>query len=224
MGDVRDGTQTVQQPPDLETMTFPGALAKKKDFGAWRSIVYSGPRYSNPMNRKATESTVDRLIAMAADEKPADPRNSHHPEGPASLESLMLGEQGLELEHNPIGKALLQFRVLMPYVSQLMEMTHQNPSPALAAELKQSMGELTNSQRELRMAVQDQVVQMQHLEKEIARTKELAERNVNENVEVVDDLRSMQSTVKKAAIGVGTLLAALIGVIVWMMVRGYRFH
>jgi hypothetical protein len=223
MGDERYGAQAVQQPPDLETLNFEGALTKKKDFGAWQSIVYSEPRYSNPMNRKATESTVDRLIAMAADEKPADPRNSH-PEMPASLESLMLGEQGLELEHNPIGKALLQFRVLMPYVSQLMEMTHANPSPALAAELKQSMGDLTNSQRELRMAVQDQVVQMQHLEKEIAKTKELTERNVNENVEIVDDLRSMQSTVKKAAIGVGALLAALIGVIVWMMVRGYHFH
>jgi hypothetical protein len=67
-------------------------------------------------------------------------------------------------------------------------------------------------------------VHMKHLEEEVARAKELHERNVTENLEIVEDVRSVQSTVKKAAISVGALLAVLIGLVVWLLVRGFRLH
>lgn len=222
MGEEREGVETSQR-LELGSLALASVLARKKDSGWWQAIVYSEPRNSNPMNPKVSESTVDRLIAMAAEEKPAEPRNAL-PGGEASLESLMLGEQGLELEHNPAGSALLQFRMLAPYVSQLLEMSHANASPALTTELKQSMGDLTNSQRELKLTMQDQVAQMKHLEEEIVRAKELTERNVTENIEIVEDVRAVQSTVKKAAISLGALLTVLIGVILWLAVRGIHFH
>jgi hypothetical protein len=176
------------------------------------------------MNQKTSEATVDRLIALASEEKPvgAGEVNSH---GHTNLEAVpVFGETAHELEHNPMWQSLLQFRVLLPYVSRLLEMSHNEPSPALSAELKQSMGELVSSQRELKIAMEDQVVHMKHLEEEMARAKELNERNVTENIEIVEDVRSVQSTVKKAAISVGALLAVLIGLVVWLLVRGFRLH
>jgi hypothetical protein len=176
------------------------------------------------MNRKTSESTVDRLIALANEEKPVEPGNANA-HGRTHLETVpVFGDEAHELEHNPMWQSLLQFRVLLPYVSRLLEMSHTEPSPALSAELKQTMGELANSQRELKMAMQDQVLHMKHLEEEMARAKELNERNVTENLEIVEDVRSVQSTVKKAAAGVGALLTALIGLLIWLLVRGFRFH
>ncbi|HTW49721.1 MAG TPA: hypothetical protein VMD92_17320 [Acidobacteriaceae bacterium] len=176
------------------------------------------------MNRKTSESTVDRLIALANEDKPGQPREAH-PREHTNLEAVpVFGETPHELEHNPMWQSLLQFRVLLPYVSRLLEMSHNEPSTALSAELKQSMGELATSQRELKMAMEDQVVHMKHLEEEMARAKELNERSVTENMEIVEDVRSVQSTVKKAAFAVGFLLTALIGLVVWLLVRGYRFH
>jgi hypothetical protein len=179
------------------------------------------------MNRKTSQSTVDRLIALANDAKPAGPGEANsNPQGHTNLEAVpAYGDAAAhELEHNPMWQSLLQFRVLLPYVSRLLEMSHTESSPALSAELKQSMGELVNSQRELKMIVQDQVVHMKHLEEELSRTREVNERNVTENLEIVEDVRSVQSTVRKAAIGVGALLATLIGLVIWVLVRGYHMH
>ncbi|HTV15747.1 MAG TPA: hypothetical protein VME68_13590 [Acidobacteriaceae bacterium] len=177
------------------------------------------------MNRKTSGSTVDRLIELAHHENPAEPAPANAPASSTNLEAVsMYGDVPHELEHNPMWQSLLQFRVLLPYVSRLLEMSHTETSPALSAELKQSMGELVNSQRELKLAVQDQAAHMKHLEEEITRARELHERSVTESIEVVEDVRAVQSTVKKAAIGVAILLAALIGLIAWLLVRGFRVH
>jgi hypothetical protein len=176
------------------------------------------------MNRKSSESTVDRLIALANEEKPAEPGNANA-QSRTNLEAVpVFGESAHELEHNPMFQSLRQFGVLLPYVSRLLEMGHVEPSASLSVEMKQSMGELVNSQRELKMAMEDQVAHMKHLEEEMARAKELNERSVTENLEIVEDVRSVQATVKRAAISVGILLAVLIGLIVWLLVRGFRFH
>jgi hypothetical protein len=202
------------------------AIASRKAERAQRSVGYSEPRNSIAMNRKTSEATVDRLIELANEETSVD-----HPEansqGHTNLEAVPVfggGETPRELEHNPMWQSLLQFRVLLPYVSRLLEMSHNEPSPAISAELKQSMGELVNSQRELKLAMEDQVVHMKHLEEEMARAKELNERNVTENLEIVEDVRAVQSTVKKAATSVGILLAVLIGLMIWLLVRGFHLH
>jgi hypothetical protein len=176
------------------------------------------------MNPKTSESTVDRLIALAHHEKPAEPRDANSQEH-SNLEAVpVYGDVPHELEHNPMFQSLRQFGVLLPYVSRLLEMSHTDASPALTSELKQSMGELVSSQRELKLAMQDQVAHMKHLEEEMVRTKELNERSVTENLEIVEDVRSVQSTVKKAAISVGSLLAVVIGLVVWLLMRGFRVH
>jgi hypothetical protein len=201
------------------------ALARKKEEPTRGAVGYSEPRNSITMNRKTSEATLDRLIELASEEKPVEHHGETNSQGHTNLEAVpVFGETPRELEHNPMWQSLLQFRVLLPYVSRLLEMSHTEPSPAISAELKHSMGELVSSQRELKLAMEDQVLHMKHLEEEMARAKALNERNVTENLEIVEDVRAVQSTVKKAATSVGVLLAVLIGLIIWLLVRGFRLH
>lgn len=178
------------------------------------------------MKRNASESAVDRLIALASAEKPAAPKaenGQNNGSGNTDLEAVPVFGEGTphELEHNPMWKALLQFRAFLPAVSRLLEMSHPEPPAALSAELKHSIGELANSHRDLRLAVQEQLVQMKHLEEELARTRETTERNASENLEIVDDVRSVHAMLKKAAIGLGGLLIVLIVLAVWLLDRVY---
>lgn len=186
-----------------------------------------GPeKTSISMKVNSSESAVDRLIALASEEKPAPPQpeNGKLP-GNTDLEAVpMFGEPSAhELEHNPMLKALAPLQVFLPYVSRLLEMSHGGVSPAVTEELKHSVGELANSHRDLRLAVQEQMVQMKHLEEELARTRETTEHNASENLEMVDDVRSIHSLVKKAAIGAGVLMVVLVGLVAWLLDRVY-FH
>jgi len=219
MEDPSDRLVTFELPPDVEAFPTISSLTGKKVLGAWRSIVYSDPRNSIRMSSKATESAVDRLIALATEEKPAEPKTGNSQERTDLEQVQVFSESTHELEHNPMWKSLLQFRALLPYISRLLEMSHPEPSPALTAELKQSIGDLAVAQRDLRVIVQDQFSQMKHLEEEMTRAREAAERTVTENLEMVEDIRSVQSTLKKAAFGVGALLLVLIGLVVWVLVR-----
>jgi len=170
---------------------------------------------------KASESAVDRLIALALEDKPAKPPA----EEPTDLETVpVFADAGLpfprELEHNPMWKALLQLRTFLPYVARLLEMSSPSQaSTALTHEMRQSMGQLELAHRELRTVVQDQTVQMKRVEEAMARAQEATERNANELTEVSEDLRSVHSLVRRATWVLAILLAALIGLVVFLLVR-----
>jgi hypothetical protein len=175
------------------------------------------------MNRNASESPVDRLIALAQ-QKPARPGAGASDE-PAELETLSLGlPSARELEQNPMWKALLQFRAFLPYIARLLEMsspTQQSTavSTEVRNEMRQSVGALEASQRDLRLAVQDQTVEIKRIEESITRTREASERNAAEVTELAEDVRSMRSLVK-VALGVLVLLfVTLMGVLVFLLVR-----
>ena len=187
------------------------------------------------MNRYKSESAVDRLIALASDDEPA--RENHfenHPEtmeeaAPAPAEAMReatemrtasgYSETNRGLEHNPMAQALMPFRGLVPYIARILEMAQAEAGPGISAELKQTVNEMQGSQHDLRMAVQDQVLQMKRLEEEVAHTREASERNAFESSEMVEDLRTVHSLVKKTAGVLGTLLVALIALVVNMLLK-----
>lgn len=222
MGEVSECDALTELLLKVESPPEAGAPAPKKERDGRLAIVYSGPRNNLGMNRKATESTVDRLIALAADDQPAEPEHAV-PEPAANLGALsMFGDPKLGMDQDPAGTAMLQFRVLMPYMSQLLEMSRGEAGAGMSAELKQSLGELANSQRDLRAAVEDQVAQMKHLEEQMARAKEVSDRTASESLELVDDVRSVHSAVKKAGFALGGLLVALIVLVAWLLERGFH--
>ena len=175
------------------------------------------------MNRNASESAVDRLIALAQ-QKPAG-RGAVATEEQTDLETVPGSLPSMrELEHNPMWKALLQFRAFLPYIARLLEMsspTQQSTavSTELRNEMRQSVGGLEASQRDLRLAVQDQTVEIKRIEESITRTRETTERNAVEVTELAEDVRSMRSLVK-VALGVLVLLfVTLIGLLMFLLVR-----
>ena len=195
-----------------------------------RSIVYSGVRNS-PMNRKASETAVDRLIALALDEPakpeahapPPPPRPA--PELPAELEPVaLLEDPGLpsmhELEHSPMWKTLLQFRSFLPLVSRLLEA--DSPTRAitgLSTEMRQSVSDLQNTQRETRLTVQDHTLQLKRFEESMTKAQEATERHAFELSELNEDVKSMHSLVKRVTGIMVTLLVALIVLVIVLLVR-----
>jgi hypothetical protein len=175
------------------------------------------------MNRNASESPVDRLIALAQ-QKPARPGGGASDEQ-TELETVALGlPSARELEHNPMWKALLQFRAFLPYIARLLEMsspTQQSTglSTEVRNEMRQSVGALEASQRDLRLAVQDQTVEMKRIEESVTRTREASERNAAEVTELAEDVRSMRSLVKVALGILVMLFVTLIGLLVFLLVR-----
>ena len=187
------------------------------------------------MNRYKSESAVDRLIALASDDEPA--RENHFQDQPEPVEETVpvaeesareegqmrampgYSESSREMEHNPMAQALMPFRGLVPYIARILEMAQAEAGPGISAELKQTVSEMQGSQHDLRMAVQDQVLQMKRLEKEVAHTREASERNAFESSEMVEDLRTVHSLVKKTAGVLGTLLVALIALVVYMLLK-----
>lgn len=195
------------------------------------------------MNRFTLESAVDRLIALASDdEKPAKPepvsevKEEPAPAEPAPLETIPefaeTGELPMppltleELEQNSVWKALLQLRTLVPYVARVFELSTQmtghaqpNNTTALSNELKQVVGDLHTSHHDLRLAVQDQTVQMKRLEEEMTRSREATERNAYELGEMAEDIKSMHTLAKRTTILLGSLLIVLIGLVVFLVIR-----
>jgi len=176
------------------------------------------------MSRNASESAVDRLIALAK-QKPAR-SGAAATDDINELETVPLAlPSARELEHNPMWKALLQFRAFLPYIAKLLEMSSpsQPSSTALTTDLRnevrQTVSALESSQRDLRLAVQDQTVEIKRIDENLTRTREATERNALEVSEVAEDVRSMRSLVK-LALGVLILLfITLIGLVVFLLFR-----
>jgi len=170
--------------------------------------------------KNVSESAVDRLIELALEEKPARAAADH------VLETVPLpGEPGLpslrEIEHNPVWRALVQIGAFLPRMARVMDLGNPVQSTtALTNEVRQSVGALENAQRDLRMAVTEQTVELKHVEETMTKTQEAAERHASELMELGDDVRSMRTLVKTAVgtlVGVVAVLAGLVGYLVWKL-------
>ena len=126
-------------------------------------------------------------------------------------------------------KALLQLRAFLPYIARFVEMssTSQPPSTAITTavttelrnEMRQSVNALESSHRDLRLAVQDQTVEIKRIEESMTRAREASERNALEVTELAEDVRSMRSLVR-IALGILVLLfVSLMGLVVFLLFR-----
>jgi hypothetical protein len=183
------------------------------------------------MNPSVAESAVARLIALAEEEKHDDPKPADElPESPSpsrapaseaspTASMAMLPDPMRGLEENPMLKTLLQFRMLMPYLSPMGAQEQDPVMGSLSTELKQSVGDLQLAQRDLRMTVQEQLVQMKRVEEEMHRMREATEKNAFESGNLVEDMKSTYSLLKKTAGVLGLTLVALISLAVYLMIR-----
>jgi len=177
------------------------------------------------MNRNTSETAVDRLIALALDKPGPTGTNAGAGTTTTELETVaLLDDPGVpsmrELEHNPMWKALLQFRAFLPLLSRLLEANSPTQATtAMTNEMRQSVGELQGTQRELRVAVQEQTLQLKRFEETMTKTQETTERHAFELSELNEDVKSMHALVRRVTGIMVTLLVALIVLIVVLIVR-----
>jgi t-SNARE complex subunit (syntaxin) len=89
----------------------------------------------------------------------------------------------------------------------------------LRNEVRQTVGALESSHRDLRLAVQDQTVEIKRIEEGITKAREATERNALEVTELAEDVRSMRSLVKTAITILVLLFLTLIGTVVFVLLR-----
>jgi hypothetical protein len=176
-------------------------------------------RKSTPASagNSAGNSAVDRLIELASDRKPATKQT----------EVLALNEPNLsenrgepfnsepkDADESAMWKVLLQFKSVLPYVSRLLPLLDlgigQAQNAGVSNELRQNVTSIQTSQRDVRIAVQDQALQLKRVEDQLTRMREASEKNVYEQTELVEDVKSIGNLVRAVGAGLAVLLVILI--------------
>jgi hypothetical protein len=165
-------------------------------------------RLGRPRESTQHASAVDRLIELASDEKPA--------QRPADImaSDMLAIEEPKSSEENAMWKALLQIKAVLPYVSRLLPlldlgMGHAQSSGA-THELRENVTALQATQRDLRVSVQDQTLQLKRVEENLTRMREVSEKNAFEHAELVEDVKSIGNLVRVVGAGLAILLIVLI--------------
>jgi hypothetical protein len=175
----------------------------------------------NAAPSRAHESAVDRLIELASDSKPQS--EAVHEPNPASQEILVPPTEAKEFANDPMWKTLMQFKGLLPYVARLLPLLDlngghtQTTSLTISTELKKDVTDLQTTQRDLRVAMQDQTLQLKRFEEQLVRVREASEKSSFESSELVEDIKSMHALVRNMAISLGVLLLALIGMVAYLV-------
>jgi hypothetical protein len=153
-------------------------------------------------------SAVDRLIELASDKKPVVKQTEL-----VTLDEPKAGEPK-DSEDNAMWKALLQIKSILPYVSRLLPLLDiglghaQNSS--ISNELRQDVTSIQTSQRDVRVAIQDQSLQLKRFEEQLVRMREASEKNAFEQAEMVEDVKSIGNLVRAVGAGLAVLLVVLI--------------
>uniref|UniRef100_A0A7V5CT53 Uncharacterized protein n=1 Tax=Acidobacterium capsulatum TaxID=33075 RepID=A0A7V5CT53_9BACT len=181
---------------------------------------------------RAHESAVDRLIELASTGKPGQ-EPVLEAEEMETVHSVQLLERPSvddlkELAQDPMWKTLLQFKGWLPFITRLLPLldmatghaqTSSSTAVALSNDLKQGVGDIQKSQQDLRITLQDQTLQLKRFEDQVARMRESTEKNSIEHSELVEDVKSMQSTFRNLLIVVMLLLLGLMGMVGYLLLQ-----
>jgi hypothetical protein len=181
---------------------------------------------------RAHESAVDRLIELASTNKPAR-EMMLEPQEMEQVHSVQLLERPSvddlkELAQDPMWKTLLQFKGWLPFITRLLPLldmatghaqSSSSTAVALSNDLKQGVGEIQKTQQDLRITLQDQTLQLKRFEDQVARMRESTEKNSLEHSELVEDVKSMQSTFRNLLLVTMVLLLGLMGMVAYLMVQ-----
>jgi septal ring factor EnvC (AmiA/AmiB activator) len=119
-------------------------------------------------------------------------------------------------------KALLQLRVLLPYLPRLLQLVNGAPPQADTRELRQGVDELQSTHRDLRRQVQDQGVGLKRIEEQIIRLREEIERHGVDQSDLLSELKSANDklrTLAVAAIVLLSLVTVMSGVALALLLR-----
>ena len=151
---------------------------------------------------------VDRLIELASDDKPAE---------------ILSPEEATDSKGKPMWKILLQLKPLLPYLARLLPLLDIGIIPAqnagLSNEVRQAIAKIQTIQRDVDIAVQDQVVQLKRLEQELARLRDASETYAQAQEKLGQEVQSIAKLVRIAGIGLAILLLVLVVMTGMLLIR-----
>jgi hypothetical protein len=169
-------------------------------------------------------SEIDRLIALASDEKPQTATISA--ENGSSAPKLPVEDQ--KDSRPSMWRLLLQLRVLVPYLAKLLPLLERSllgtnvtghlgaPPPAAVdtSNIDRGLAGVGEAQRDLNTAVKAQAAEIYELREQVAILAKLVDRNLLLNEEVassLNGLRKLATTAIWVIFALLTLLIALAG-------------
>jgi hypothetical protein len=164
-----------------------------------------------PMRGSVHEAAVERLIELAADEKPAAK--------PGELLALEAPKGG---DRSSMWKALGQLKAVLPYLSRLLPLIDARFLPLLelvgaghthnagvSKEIREGVAGLQTDQRELRTSVQNQALEIEQLEAQVTQLREAFEMKNLEHATLIENVTALGRLVRWMGAGLAVLLVLL---------------
>jgi hypothetical protein len=136
---------------------------------------------------------------------------------PPSL-SLEKAEKG---SHRSMWELLLQLRVLLPYLSQLVPLLDRGllkASPDFS-QLTKGITALETGSRELEVQSRNQALQLERIEQQLARLRVVHENSMEESRQLFADMRSLRRTMLTLAGIIIVLLLASVTMVAFLVIR-----
>lgn len=212
--------------------------AEASSMAASESAILESPEASHaeqmaPAGGDGTEEPfkLEKYLRPSADDK--SDAEVHSPDVvPSSHDTTFLkskdaseppGEEELkELVRDPMWKTLMQFKGWLPLVTRVLPLLDiaagraAQGSSLAGSEVKGAIHGLEVSQRDLRLTLQDQTLELKRVEEEVARLRDAADKTAFEQRMVVDEVKSLHRLLKNAFLYVGILLGLLVVAVGYM--------
>ncbi len=126
-----------------------------------------------------------------------------------------------EFTRDPMWRTLRQFRGWLPLVSRVLPLLdfasgQSQRSGGSSEDLRETMEQLQVSNKDVRLTLQDQMLEMKRVEEEVARMRDASEKTAFEHSTVVDDMKATRRLLKNAFLYVGILLGLLVATVGYM--------
>jgi hypothetical protein len=197
-----------------------------------------------------TDKTTDKM-KTSRESTPADPvpePASDRKSAAKPVQALALAEtrktETVDAEtrgsdRSSMWKTLQQLKGVLPYLSRLLPLLDARILPlldlvglghaqnsglslSLSKELREDVTSIQGGQNDIRLALQDQSLEIKRLEDEIALLRQAAEKNAVEHARLVEDVKSVAAWVRATGAGLAILLLVLIVMVGVLLMHGTR--
>jgi hypothetical protein len=145
---------------------------------------------------------------------------NHAPDDPVTgLPPLSL-EKAEKGSHRSMWELLLQLRVLLPYLARIVPLLDRGllKGSSDTAELSKGIAEMQNGRRDLEVQARNQALQLERIEQQMARLREVHENGMEESRRLSSEIRSLRSWLFAMAI-VLVLLLPFVGLLTYLVTR-----
>jgi hypothetical protein len=122
--------------------------------------------------------------------------------------------------HRSMWELLLQLRVLLPYLSQLLPLLDrgQKSAPDLS-EISKEIARTQTCSRDLEVQARNQALQLERIEQQMARLQVVHENSIGESRRLSTEVRSLRYWLLGVSIALSILLLATIALVTLLVMR-----